>query len=106
MSSSHAGLEALILGIPAVGMLFTSFFRLDEMLANRRIHFEPGHPLSHRTEDGEFVCIEPDGRYSVGVVKGSGRGLAQRRAGHFPRRCGSGAVRRVSVEWVEDGSGE
>jgi len=106
MSTSQSGLEALIFGIPAVGILVAAFFRLDTILGKPNRDSRIGHPLSHRGEDGEFVCIEPDGRYSVGVVEGTGRGLARRRASRIPRRGDPEAVRRVSVEWVGDGSGE
>jgi hypothetical protein len=106
MSSTQFGLEAFVLGMPAVGMLVAAFFRLDGLLARSNDNSGIGYPLSHRGEDGDFVCIEPDGRYSVGVVEGTGRGLAQRSAGHIPRRGGPGAVRRVSVEWVKEGSKE
>lgn len=104
MSSPQFGLEALVLGIPAVALLVAAFFRLDEMFSKPHSGTGIGHPLSHRGEDGEVVCIEPDGRYSV--VEGTGRGLAQRRSGHIPKRGDAGAVRQVSVEWVRDGSGE
>ena len=105
MPPSQAGLEALILGIPAVGLLLAAFFRLDVLLAKSNRRSGIGHPLSHRGQDGEFVCIEPDGCYSVEVAEGTRRGLAKRRSGHIPTRGGSAPVRRISVEWVADGSG-
>ena len=99
MSFSQSGLEALILGIPAVGILLTSFFRLDVLLAKSNNNSRIGHPLSHVDEEGRLVCIEPDGRYSLS--ERTAGGLAVRRPGHLPIRGGPKAVRRVSIEWVE-----
>jgi hypothetical protein len=104
MSFSQSGLEALILGIPAVGILLTSFFRLDVLLAKSNNNSRIGHPLSHVDEEGSLVCIEPDGRYSV--PDRTPGGLAVRRPGHLPRRGGAKAVRRVSVKWEEGVAGE
>jgi hypothetical protein len=106
MSSLQSALEALILGIPAVGMLCACSFRLDEVFTRPRGGFEVGHPLSHRAGNGQIVCIEPDGRYSVETVDARGLSLATRKKGHLPRRGGKVAVRRVSVGWVEGVSGE
>jgi hypothetical protein len=100
MSSLQSGLEALILGIPVAGLLVSVFFRLDHFLARPTANSGIGHPLSHLGEDGNFVFIEPDGRYSLS--EGTVQGLALRRPGHLPRRSGIKLVRRVSVEWVED----
>jgi hypothetical protein len=102
MSSSQFSLEALILGIPALGMLVAAFFRLDEMFATPRRGSRIGHPLSHRGEEGNFICIEPDGRYA----EGENQRLALRRPAHLLRPGGVMAVQRVSVEWAEDGSKE
>ena len=99
MSFSQSGLEALILGIPAVGILLTSFFRLDVLLAKSKNNSGSGHPLSHVDEEGRLVCIEPDGCYSPSETTAGG--LAVRRPGHLPRRGGTKAVRRVAIEWVE-----
>ena len=104
MSFSQSGLEALILGIPAVGILLTSFFRLDVLLAKSNNNSGSGRPLSHVDEQGRLVCIEPDGRYALS--EGTAGGLAVRRSGHLPRRGGTRAVPRVSIEWVEDVAGE
>jgi hypothetical protein len=104
MASSQSALEALILGIPAVGILLTAFFRLDVLLAKPNGNSRIGHPLSHVDEDGRLVCIEPDGRYSV--CEGSVWGLTVGGPGHLPRHGGTTAVRRVSIEWVEGAAGE
>jgi hypothetical protein len=104
MSSPHAGLEVLILGFPAVGLLFSAFFRLDELIARPNTNSGIGRPLSHRGEDGYFVCIEPDGRASI--VEGTGRGFVERKAGYLPRRADSKPIRRVSTEWVGDSADE
>jgi hypothetical protein len=102
MLSTHAAWNELILGIPSIGLLFVAFFRQVETVARPRTGSGIGRPLSHVGENGDFVCIEPDGRYSAEVVEGTGRGLAHRREGHLPRRGGLGATRRVSVEWVRN----
>ena len=102
MSSSQCSLEALILGIPALGMLVAAFFRLDEIFAKPRCGSRVGHPLSHRGVDGNLICIEPDGHYSEGET----RELALRRPAHLLRPGGAMAVQRVSVVWAEEGSEE
>jgi hypothetical protein len=54
--------DAILFGIPMLGLLILNFFRLDHLLARKqesRRSTERGRPLSHTRETGQFVCVEP-----------------------------------------------
>lgn len=61
----HSGWQSCLVGIPLVGMLMISFFRLDEIFTSKK---KPGgrpqRPASGFDEDGEPILCDPDGRTS------------------------------------------
>jgi hypothetical protein len=66
-----SGWDALILGIPFIGLLFLGFFRLDELIIGRKPSsggLAPGAGPRNFSgglgADGETVVRDPDGRPS------------------------------------------
>jgi hypothetical protein len=101
MAELQSNTDAILVGIPMVGLLIVVLFRIDLLWRRFNRFKEEGHPLSHLDLQGQFVCVEPDGRHSVGSRDGiwnSGRfGLA----GERPRPNGGALNRRVYVSWEE-----
>jgi hypothetical protein len=62
MSALQSNTDAILVGIPMVGVMFAVLFRLDESFSRPRKPAEKGHRLSGRDKDGRRVCIEPDGK--------------------------------------------
>jgi len=101
MVSPQSTSDTLFLALPIGVMLLLAFFRLDELLARPRLRSVQGHPLSHRGDDGQSICIEPDGHY-LGVPAGGPHAACLRRMpGHRPRRSAIPPVPRISVDWNE-----
>jgi hypothetical protein len=93
--------DVILLGIPMLGLLMLSFFRLDHLLASTQYpgrSKKTGHPLSHIGADGEFFCVEPDGALS-GNKSGSKPGLGSAAKARLP-------VRRVTPFRAEKDSWE
>jgi hypothetical protein len=62
MAAVESNTDAILIAIPMVGLLFATFFRLDEAFSRHTKPSKNGHPLSYRDKDGHPVCIEPDGK--------------------------------------------
>jgi len=62
MAALESNTDAILIAIPMVGLLFATFFRLDEAFSRYPKPSKNGHPLSCRDKDGHPVCIEPDGK--------------------------------------------
>ncbi len=67
MSIFVANLVAVIFAFPMVGLLFPTFFRVDELMA------KPLKPVLHRRQvsgldcNGIPMCLDPDGRMPVRI---------------------------------------
>ncbi len=103
MLSPQSGLDAFLFGIPAVGILFAGFFRIDGIFSSPRWKSSLGRPLSHRGENGQVICIEPDGRVCFEADREQ---AGQRRANPVRRRPAANAVQKVFVTWAEEDPGE
>jgi hypothetical protein len=85
--------DAILLGIPMLGLLVLNFFRLDYLLGHKRkptSGVELGHPLSQTVESDQLLWVEPDGE-----LRGSEAGRAQR----VPRT--KLLKRSVTAYWAE-----
>jgi hypothetical protein len=110
--------DAILVGIPMLGILLFSFFRLDGSIGHRRRAKQRatlmGHPLSYTDEQGEFVCVEPDGGVSQGKPAGEPAGLWNKNpvrggksdSGPGSRKKPQMLIRRVSPHWQEKDSWE
>lgn len=58
----HSGWEKLLVGIPFLGLLFMSYFRLDEVLAKRKSRPNHNRHGSGLDADGEPLLCDPDGQ--------------------------------------------
>jgi len=62
MSVIISNLDSVIFAIPMVGLLFSAFFRVDELVR------KPLRPVMHRRRvsgldhNGIPICLDPDGR--------------------------------------------
>ena len=80
MHPIESNIEAVLVAIPMLLVMFASFFKLDEAI------FRPAKPkarvrrFSEMNEDGQFICVEPDGsrprshraRYAYGTMTEAG----------------------------------
>jgi hypothetical protein len=93
MSELQSTRDAILLGIPMLGLLVLNFFRLDHLLAYKvrpRRSDRVVHSLSQAVGAGGFVCVEPDG----GSCEDGNR-IARPVVATRP------LVRRVTARWVE-----
>lgn len=61
----HSGWQSCLVGIPLVGMLMISFFRLDEVFTSKKKPVgRRQRPASGFDAEGEPILSDPDGRPS------------------------------------------
>jgi hypothetical protein len=62
MPMLQSNTDALLVGIPMVGLLFAGFFRLDEVFGKPKKPATNRRQMSGWDKNGRPVCADPDGR--------------------------------------------
>jgi hypothetical protein len=76
MTVLPSNMDAVLVAIPMVGMLFAGVFRLDELFGKPQKRAPRRRAIAGSDEDGAPICIDPDGK----VVKRKAGGKTLRRA--------------------------
>jgi len=58
----QSNMDALLVAIPMVGIMFAGVFRLDELLGKPRKKSEWRRPIAGSDANGAPICVDPDGK--------------------------------------------
>jgi hypothetical protein len=72
MTALPSNMDAILVAIPMVGMLFAGVFRLDELFGRSQKKAPRRRPIAGSDKDGAPICIDPDGKV-MGGRTGAGK---------------------------------
>lgn len=61
MTALPSNMDAILVAIPMVGLLFVGMFRLDEIIAKPQKRPERRRAMAGSDKNGSPLCIDPDG---------------------------------------------
>ena len=61
MTALSSNMDAILVAIPMVGLLFVGMFRLDELIAKPQKRPERRRAIAGSDKNGAPLCIDPDG---------------------------------------------
>jgi len=62
MTVLPSNMDAILVAIPMVGLLFAGVFRLDELIGKPQKRSPRRRPIAGSDKDGAPICIDPDGQ--------------------------------------------
>jgi len=62
MTALPSNMDAILVAIPMVGVLFVGMFRLDELIGKPKKRPERRRAIAGSEKDGSPICIDPDGQ--------------------------------------------
>jgi hypothetical protein len=62
MPVSLSNTDAILFAIPMLVFIVLWIFRVDQIVSRPKTIAERGHQLSNWAEDGEPICVQPDGK--------------------------------------------
>jgi len=70
MTALPSNMDAILVAIPMVGVLFVGMFRLDELIGKPKKRPERRRSIAGSEKDGSPICIDPDGTVIRKLSKG------------------------------------